>query len=249
MTFAIKADRLGKTYRIGESLSLAGAATNLARRLAGRETAERKEIKALWDVSFVVRPGEIVGLIGPNGAGKSTLMRILARITKPSAGEAQVRGNVASLLDVTAGFHIDLTGLENIYFTAAILGMSRSEIAANLDAIVHTAQLEPFLSTPVKRYSSGMILRLGVAIAANIDASILLFDEVLAAADNDFQAHCHDILRRAAQNGSAVIFVSHQLPVVRDLCPRSLLLNRGRLLADGPTEQILEQYQSGRDGL
>ncbi len=239
----VEAIALSKEYRIGQGLGLWRMLTSTGRRIVGRASESENRLQALNQVDFCVHPGEVVGLVGRNGAGKSTLLRVLARITTPSSGRAIIRGRTASLLDVTAGFHMDLTGLENIYFTGAIMGMTKREIAAKLDRISAMAEVADFLTTPVKRYSTGMYLRLGIAIAAHVNADLLLFDEVLAAADGRFQRQCYDVLRAAAADGRSVIFVSHQLDLVEQLYPRTLLLKKGRLAVDGPTGEVLARYR------
>jgi lipopolysaccharide transport system ATP-binding protein len=197
---------------------------------------------ALQDVSFDVQPGEVLGLIGANGAGKSTLLKLLSRITEPTAGRAELRGRVGSLLEVGTGFHPELTGRENVYLNGSILGMRRVEIDRRFDEIVEFAGVEKFLDTPVKRYSSGMQVRLAFAVAAHLQPEILLVDEVLAVGDAQFQAKCLGKMESVTNEGRTIIFVSHNLAAVRRLCPRSLLLDKGRLAYDGPTEKAIERY-------
>jgi lipopolysaccharide transport system ATP-binding protein len=204
---------------------------------------EREEFFALSDVSFSIQPGEVVGIVGRNGAGKSTLLKILSRITEPSAGKITIRGRVASLLEVGTGFHPDLSGRENIFLNGAILGMSRIEIRKKFDEIVAFAEVERFLDTPVKRYSSGMYVRLAFAVAAHLEPDILIVDEVLAVGDVAFQKKCLGKMREVASgHGRTVLFVSHNLTAVRQLCPRTLVLSRGQLAADGGTGGILDRY-------
>ncbi|HKQ06564.1 MAG TPA: ABC transporter ATP-binding protein [Blastocatellia bacterium] len=211
------------------------------RQLASR-SSEADTIWALKDVSFVVEPGEVVGIIGHNGAGKSTLLKILSRITQPTSGTAQIRGRVASLLEVGTGFHAELTGRENIYLNGAILGMARREIQQNFDAIVAFAEVERFIDTPVKRYSSGMYLRLAFAVAAHLQPEILLVDEVLAVGDAAFQKKCLGKMGDVAREGRTVLFISHNLSAVRALCPHTILLDRGRIKAAADTDRVLELY-------
>lgn len=212
------------------------------RRLSGRGGAGRETLWALRDVSFDVRAGETVGVIGGNGAGKSTLLKILSRITRPSAGEVDLYGRVGSLLSVGTGFHPNLTGRENVYLHGALLGMRRKEIRRKFDEIVAFAELEQFLETPVKHYSSGMYVRLGFAIAAHFEPEILLLDEVIAAADDAFRKKSVDKIREMTQNGRTVFFVSHDLETVRSLCPRVLLMRSGQLHEEGDAPDIIAAY-------
>ena len=199
-------------------------------------------IWALKDVSFEVRVGEVVGIIGRNGAGKSTLLKILSRITKPTTGFAEIHGRVGSLLEVGTGFHTELSGRENIYLNGAILGMRRSEIARKFDEIVAFAEVERFIDTPVKRYSSGMYMRLAFAVAAHLEPEILLVDEVLAVGDGGFQKKCLNKMQNVGQQGRTVLFVSHNMPAVTRLCERTILLDDGRVLRDGPSPQVVGAY-------
>lgn len=253
---AIRADGLGKRYRLGarqeryrslrDSLSQAARAglSRLRRGRAGRPTAET--IWALRDVSFTIRQGEVVGIIGRNGAGKSTLLKLLSRITEPSAGSVDLWGRVGSLLEVGTGFHPELTGRENIYLSGAILGMKRARIVEKFDEMVAFAEVEKFVDTPVKHYSSGMYLRLAFAVAAHLDPEILLVDEVLAVGDARFQRKCLDKMQEVGNQGRTVLFVSHNMPTITRLCPRTIMLGDGQLLGDGPSPQIVAQYlQSG----
>ena len=206
----------------------------------------KEEFWALRDVSFSIQPGEIVGIIGRNGAGKSTLLKILSRITEPTAGRISLRGRVASLLEVGTGFHPELSGRENIFLNGAILGMSRVEIRRKFDEIVAFAEVERFLDTPVKRYSSGMYVRLAFAVAANLEPEILIVDEVLAVGDSAFQKKCLGKMETVARDsGRTVLFVSHNLPSVRQLCRSAILLSAGRVEAQGPCHKILDIYQHG----
>ncbi|HLL73710.1 MAG TPA: ABC transporter ATP-binding protein [Pyrinomonadaceae bacterium] len=200
------------------------------------------EVWALEDVGFEVRPGEVVGLIGRNGAGKSTLLKVLSRITEPTRGRVELYGRVGSLLEVGTGFHPELTGRENVSLNGAILGMRKAEIEAKFDEIVAFAEVEKFIDTPVKRYSSGMYLRLAFAVAAHLEPEILLVDEVLAVGDARFQRKCLNKMEDVGQQGRTVLFVSHNMPAVTRLCPRTILLDGGRVLADGPSSEVVSAY-------
>ena len=215
---------------------------------ARKVMAERKGSEQFWalkDVSFDVAPGTVVGIIGRNGAGKSTLLKILTRITEPTSGEAFINGRVASLLEVGTGFHPDLTGRENVYMNGTILGMKKREIATKFDEIVAFSELEQFIDTPVKRYSSGMYVRLAFAVAAHLEPEILLIDEVLAVGDMEFQKKCLGKMNEVANTGRTILFVSHNLAAIRTLCPRTLLLVQGETLGVLPTDQALERYAGG----
>ena len=217
------------------------------RRAACRATASVASeppdaIWALKDVSLDIRPGEVVGLIGRNGAGKSTLLKVLSRITEPSAGRVEMRGRVGSLLEVGTGFHNELSGRENVYLNGSILGMSRKEIDRKFDEIVAFAEIDRFLDTPVKRYSSGMYVRLAFAVAAQLDLEILLVDEVLAVGDLDFQKKCLQKMGSIAEGGRTVIFVSHNLGLIHRLCGRAVLLRQGQVECDGPSNEVIQSY-------
>ena len=203
--------------------------------------------KALDEVSFEVRRGDILGIIGRNGAGKSTLLKILSRITVPTAGRVSLRGRIASLLEVGTGFHPELTGRENIYLNGAILGMRHQEIARRLDEIIDFAEIGQFIDTPVKRYSSGMYVRLAFAVAAHLDPEILIVDEVLAVGDLAFQKKCLGKMQKAGQIGRTVLFVSHNLTAVNQMCNRCLLLSGGRIIGEGPPAEVVNQYVSLSD--
>jgi lipopolysaccharide transport system ATP-binding protein len=220
--------------------AIANAASRIFRRGAPAATGE--SIWALSDVSFRVKPGEVIGLIGRNGAGKSTLLKILARITEPTVGSATIYGRVGSLLEVGTGFHQELTGRENTYLNGAVLGMRRKEIDRKFDEIVRFAELEKFMDTPVKHYSTGMYMRLAFAVAAHLETEILLVDEVLAVGDAQFQKKCMGKMGDLAAAGRTVLFVSHNLSAVTGLCQRALWIDRGKLLADGPVDEIAGQY-------
>jgi lipopolysaccharide transport system ATP-binding protein len=249
--FAIRVEGVSKRYRIGRAatprrsraaLALRSPFQYLAESL--RPPAEDEILWALKDVSFDVAPGEVVGLIGRNGAGKSTLLKMLARITEPTSGRAIIRGRVGSLLEVGTGFHPELTGRENMYLSGAVLGMKRAEIDRKFDEIVAFAEVERFLDTPVKRYSSGMYVRLAFAVAAHLEPEILLVDEVLAVGDASFQQKCLGKMGSVATQGRTVLFVSHNLVAVQSLCPRSVWLQGGQLMEYGETNQVVARYLS-----
>jgi lipopolysaccharide transport system ATP-binding protein len=248
----LRVEGLGKSYRIGERepyralrdvlTDALTAPARLARRQRRSKPASTDRIWALADVSFDVRQGQVLGLIGRNGAGKSTLLKVLSRITEPTTGQVTLRGRVGSLLEVGTGFHPELTGRENIFLNGTILGMRRAEIVRRFDEIVEFAGVTRFLDTPVKRYSSGMQVRLAFAVAAHLEPEILLVDEVLAVGDAEFQEKCLGKMRDVTQEGRTVVFVSHNLAAVRSLCSRALLLEQGRLAFDGPTDEAVERY-------
>ncbi len=244
----IRAAGLGKQYRIGERQPYKSLRDSIMRALSprARERSRRSRelIWALRDVSFAIDEGEVVGIIGRNGAGKSTLLKILSRITEPTEGRAELRGRVGSLLDVGTGFHPELTGRENIYLNGAILGMKRAEIERRFDEIVAFAEVERFLDTPLKHYSTGMYLRLAFAVAAHLDPEILLVDEVLAVGDVEFQKKCLGKMGEVARGGRTVLFVSHNLAAIRSLCSRGIVLAQGRLVFDGPAGDAVEAYLS-----
>jgi lipopolysaccharide transport system ATP-binding protein len=251
----LKAEHVSKRYRIGQREPyralrdvLAGAATAPFRLF--RKRPEQEEVDRIWaldDISFELQRGEVLGLIGPNGAGKSTLLKVLSRITEPTSGEVRIRGRVGSLLEVGTGFHPELTGRENIFLNGTILGMRKSEIVQRFDEIVEFSGVSRFLDTPVKRYSSGMQVRLAFAVAAHLQPEILLVDEVLAVGDAEFQAKCLGKMQDVTREGRTIIFVSHNLAAVRSLCSRALLLEKGKLVFDGPTEDAVARY-IGRSG-
>jgi lipopolysaccharide transport system ATP-binding protein len=228
---------------------LAAATTGLWRGardlVAGRPAgAGTEEFWALKDVSFEVEQGEVVGIIGRNGAGKSTLLKILSRITEPTEGRAVLRGRVGSLLEVGTGFHAELTGRENIYLSGAILGMRKAEIDRKFDEIVAFSGVEKFLDTPAKRYSSGMYVRLGFAVAAHLEPEILVIDEVLAVGDAEFQKRCLGKMSEVAKSGRTVLFVSHNMGAVKTLCERAILIDEGRVIADGSAVDVASRYLS-----
>jgi lipopolysaccharide transport system ATP-binding protein len=214
--------------------------------IRNQQSKIRNTFWALENVSFEVKHGEVVGIIGRNGAGKSTLLKILSRITKPTRGHAEINGRVGSLLEVGTGFHPELTGRENIYLNAAILGMRKAEVECKFDEIVAFAEVEKFIDTPVKRYSSGMYVRLAFAVAAHMETEVLLVDEVLAVGDSAFQKKCLGKIGDVAKQGRTVAFVSHNLAAIQSLCERSLLLDHGRLQLDGDSGSVVEFYLEDR---
>jgi lipopolysaccharide transport system ATP-binding protein len=247
----LRGERLGKRYRVGQRepyralRDVLGEALRLPVRIARGEKSQHAtpdEIWALRDVSFDVCRGEVLGLIGANGAGKSTLLKLLSRITEPTEGRILVSGRVGSLLEVGTGFHPELTGRENIYLNGTILGMRKAEIDRRFDEIVTFSNVERFLDTPVKRYSSGMQVRLAFAVAAHLETQILLVDEVLAVGDAAFQQKCLGKMKDVTEEGRTIIFVSHNLAAVQSLCTRALVLERGRLVFDGGTDAAVDRY-------
>ena len=208
-----------------------------------------EEVWALRDINFEVRRGEVLGVIGRNGAGKSTLLKILARITEPTEGRVTIKGRVASLLEVGTGFHPELTGRENIFLNGAILGMTRAEIKRKFDEIVAFAEVEKFLDTPVKRYSSGMYVRLAFAVAAHLEPEILIVDEVLAVGDAEFQKKCLGKMQDVAGHGRTVLFVSHNMAAVSQLCPKTIYMRDGELVAFSKTEDVMQSYISSRSNI
>ena len=215
--------------------------------IRGRPSIAGDEVEEFWalrDVAFEVERGEVVGVIGRNGAGKSTLLKILSRITEPTEGRVEIRGRVASLLEVGTGFHPELTGRENIYLNGAILGMTRAEIRRKFDEIVAFAEVERFLDTPVKRYSSGMYVRLAFAVAAHLEPEILIVDEVLAVGDAEFQKKCLGKMGEVAGEGRTVLFVSHNMASVASLCKKGILLDRGRIIVDSSVADVLSHYSA-----
>jgi len=253
----IMVENLGKRYRLQHQAkqpysTLRGAITDAARglfsgsrRKGSGDTPAEEDFWALRDVGFEVQRGEVMGIVGRNGAGKSTLLKLVSRITEPTIGRIRLRGRVASLLEVGTGFHPELTGRENIFLNGAILGMTKSEIRAKFDEIVAFAEVERFLDTPVKHYSSGMYVRLAFAVAAHLEPEILIVDEVLAVGDSQFQQKCMGKMRDVANNsGRTVLFVSHNLAAVEYLCSSAVLLREGRLVAQGTPQEVLEHYRS-----
>ncbi len=248
---AIRVEGLGKCYRLTHGSQRGGYRTlreslvdavKAPFRRASAGGPQTEDFWALSDVSFAVQPGEVVGIIGRNGAGKSTLLKILSRITKPTTGRVEINGRVGSLLEVGTGFHPELTGRENIYLNGSILGMSRVEIAKKFDEIVAFAEVEKFLDTPVKRYSSGMYVRLAFAVAAHLEPEILIVDEVLAVGDAQFQKKCLGKMSDLASSGRTVLFVSHQMAAVQSLCSHAVLMERGRIRNFGEKTRIIAEY-------
>jgi lipopolysaccharide transport system ATP-binding protein len=244
---AIRAEGLSKTYQLGQlrpTLSLKAAVTEAASaRFRDRSGSPGHElIHALKDVSMEVGRGEVLGIIGPNGAGKSTLLRILTRITPPTAGWAEIHGRVGALIGVGTGFHPDLSGRENVYLNGALLGMKKAEIDRRLDEIVAFAEIDRFLDTPVKRYSSGMFMRLAFAVAAHMEPEILLVDEVLAVGDAAFQRKCMGKMEGIARENRTILFVSHNMSAVQSLCHRAIWLDNGRIMAHGNTREVVSEY-------
>ena len=255
---AIRVDGLGKQYRIRAAQaryktvrdSLVGAVRGFGARLRrGGDGAGRDEmIWALRDVSFEVRRGEVVGVIGLNGAGKSTLLRLLARITEPTVGSGEIHGRVGSLLEVGTGFHHELTGRENVFLSGVTLGMKHAEVLRKFDEIVAFAEMDKFIDTPVKHYSSGMYTRLAFSVAAHLEPEILVVDEVLAVGDTRFQKKCLTKMSAAGYEGRTVLFVSHNMGTIARLCPRAMLLEGGHLVKDGPANEVVSAYLHGGSG-
>jgi lipopolysaccharide transport system ATP-binding protein len=261
----IRAENIGKRYVLGvggnpggyvtlrESMMTAVGSPWRRLRRGGEPSANGQkpdgEFWALRDVSFSIQQGEVVGIIGRNGAGKSTLLKILSRITEPTEGKISLHGRVASLLEVGTGFHQELTGRENIFLNGAILGMRRAEIKAKFDEIVAFAEVDKFLDTPVKRYSSGMYVRLAFAVAAHLEPEILIVDEVLAVGDIGFQRKCLNKMQDVGRSGRTVLFVSHSMPAITRLCSRGVLLQEGRVLSDGPISQVVSDYLGSGTGV
>jgi lipopolysaccharide transport system ATP-binding protein len=246
---------LSKQYRIGgkrqpyrtlrESLMTSVTAPLFFLRSAFRDPAIRSGYSTFWalrDVSFEIKSGEIVGIIGRNGAGKSTLLKILSRITEPTEGSARIRGRVGSLLEVGTGFHPELTGRENIYLNGAILGMRKQEIDQKFDEIISFAEVEQFVDTPIKHFSSGMYLRLAFAVAAHLEPEILIVDEVLAVGDANFQRKCLEKMQDVGQQGRTVLLVSHNMSAITRLCSRAILIDKGQVIKDGPSSQVVSAY-------
>lgn len=253
----IQVEGLGKRYLISDRQecyrtlrdvvadSFTGPWRRLNAVLGGRAPSNeggQHEIWALHDATFSVRRGEVLGVIGRNGSGKSTLLKILSRVTAPTTGRARVLGRVGSLLEVGTGFHFELSGRENVFLNGAMLGMSRAEINSKFDRIVEFSEIGEFLDTPVKRYSSGMFMRLAFSVAAHLDSEVLLIDEVLAVGDYDFQTRCMTKIRELTNSGRTVLFVSHSMGSVQTLCDRALLLEHGRLVMEGTPAEVIGRY-------
>jgi lipopolysaccharide transport system ATP-binding protein len=251
---AIEAHGLGKRYRIGAGSAhdgtlrgrISAAASGFARRLTGRDGPDgpSTDLWAIRDLTFTIARGEVVGIVGGNGAGKSTLLRVLSRITSPTEGEALIRGRVGTLLEVSTGFHPELTGRENVFLNGAILGMSRAEVARKFDDIVEFAGVSRFIDTAVRFYSSGMYVRLAFAVAAHMEPEILFVDEVLAVGDAQFQKKCLGKMSDVSREGRTILFVSHNMEAVQRLCTRGLLMKGGRLVADGTIGDVVAQYRA-----
>lgn len=240
----LELDNVSKRYMLGSSVrSVRDAFSDAVARLRAKSHASRRELWAVRNLSFKVEAGEVMGIVGPNGAGKSTLLKLISRITKPSTGTIRSRGRLSALIEVGAGFHPELSGRENIFLNASILGLNRREIMEKFDEIVAFSELEKFIDTPLKRYSSGMYVRLGFAVAAHMKPDVLLVDEVLAVGDASFQQKCIRRMRDLKENGASIIFVSHNMDLIAGLCPRTLLLWKGKLTALGPTDQVVSEYR------
>jgi lipopolysaccharide transport system ATP-binding protein len=261
MDIAIKAEHLSKRYRIGQKEAMhdhfGTAVIDLIktpiknfrkyRSLYRFDESESEASDILWaikDVSFEVKKGEVLGIIGRNGAGKSTLLKILSRITNPTDGRAEIRGRVSSLLEVGTGFHQELSGRENIYLNGTILGMRKKEIDSKIKDIIEFSGIKKFIDTPVKRFSSGMKVRLAFSVAAHLEPEILIIDEVLAVGDAEFQKKCLGKMHDFTKEGRTVVFVSHNMGAIIELCPRSIILKQGRIIDDGPSKPVVEKYLS-----
>ena len=247
MQTSIIVENLSKQYQLGSFTSDTMLRERLVKLLKGGVPRTRPEVQTLWalkDISFAVKPKEVVGIIGRNGAGKSTLLKVLSKITYPTSGRVRVAGRVASLLEVGTGFHEELTGRENVFLNGSILGMTKREVLAKLDAIVDFAGVERFIDTPIKRYSSGMRLRLGFAVAAHLDPDILIIDEVLAVGDAGFQKKCLSAMEDLRGGGRTVLFVSHNMAAVENLCSRCLWIDSGRVRKDGETRDVIQAYMN-----
>lgn len=245
MNSVITARGIGKRYQLGEHLRHNTLRDAMRAAFHRPPSGRAEDFWALKDVSFDIQQGEVIGVIGRNGAGKSTLLKVLSQITEPTEGDIRIRGRVASLLEVGTGFHPELSGRENVFLNGAILGMTRREIKASFSAIAEFAGVEKFLDTPVKRYSSGMYVRLAFAVAAHLNPEILLVDEVLAVGDASFQKKCLGKMDDVARSGRTILFVSHNMAAVESLCAKTLLLERGRVAAFGGTRDVIDQYLAG----
>ncbi|MDE2027099.1 MAG: ABC transporter ATP-binding protein [Candidatus Omnitrophica bacterium] len=244
----IECQNVWKKFTKGEKLlSLRDAIPHFVKNLAHNNHPnghlEEQEFWALKNINFTVQKGEVLGVIGPNGAGKSTMLKLLSRIIKPTKGSFAVNGRLSALIEITAGFHPDFTGRENVYFNGAILGMTTKEVDRKFDQIVDFSGVGEFIDTPVKRYSSGMYARLGFAVAAHVDPDVLLVDEVLSVGDMNFQAKCAEKMRELLNSGTTIALVSHNIPLVQSICSRILLLNHGEIIKDGSAEEVIPHYQ------
>jgi lipopolysaccharide transport system ATP-binding protein len=247
MSGSILVENLSKEYTIGrapQETMLRERLVSMLRHPMGSVARRKETIWALRDVSFRIEEGEVVGIIGRNGAGKSTLLKILSKITYPTAGSVSTRGRIASLLEVGTGFHDELTGRENIYLNGSILGMKKKEVDAKLDAIISFSGIEPFIDTPIKRYSSGMRLRLGFAVAAHLDPDVLIVDEVLAVGDAGFRKKCLDTMQDLRKGGRTVLFVSHSMGAVEGLCSRVIWIENGQVRMDGAPGDVIRSYMT-----
>lgn len=251
MNNAIEVINVSKKFQKGENHnSLRDFLPNLFKSAISKngkncDILKDQEFWALKDVSFELKKGETLGIIGPNGSGKSTMLKLLSSILNPTNGEIKINGKLAGLIEVGAGFHPDLTGRENVYLNGTIMGMRKKEIEKHFDSIVEFSELKEFIDTPVKRYSSGMYVRLGFSVAAHMEPEILLIDEVLAVGDISFQAKCAEKIYDMKKNGTTIIFISHNMEAVLDLCPRALLLYKGAMIADGVSEDTVREYRKG----
>ena len=251
MSVVLRLENLSKAYRLGE-ISREVFWNDWRRRLQGKppeDLSDKDHFWALRDVSFDVRHGEVLGLLGRNGAGKTTLLKIVSRITSPSSGKVKLRGRIASLLEVGTGFHMDLTGRDNVFLNGTILGMTRAEVARKFDEIVAFSGIEEFIDTPVKRYSIGMRVRLAFAVAAHLEPEILLIDEVLAVGDASFQQKCLGKIGEVSRAGRTVIFVSHNAAAIESLCTRGVVMDHGRVAFDGTQSEAIDFYAASRAGL
>ena len=247
MSDSIRVEHLSKEYHLGkknQETMLRERLVSLLKNPFAKDSGARESLWALRDVTFSVKEGEVVGIIGRNGAGKSTLLKVLSKITYPTSGRVNVHGRVASLLEVGTGFHEELTGRENIYLNGSILGMKRREVEAKLEQIIDFAGVERFIDTPIKRYSSGMRLRLGFAVAAHLDPDVLIVDEVLAVGDAGFQKKCLSVMEDLRKGGRTVLFVSHNMAAVENLCSRGIWIDAGRVRQDGATHEVIRSYLS-----
>jgi len=262
MSNALEIRGIGKQYYYGTNtsvLALRDIIENLiltpfgrgkeeiSQALMDKKQGKQNKFWALRDIDFDIEPGEVVGILGRNGAGKSTLLKMLARVTTPTEGQITINGNLGALLEVGTGFNSELTGLENIYLNGALLGMDKTYIKKHLDAIIAFSEIEKFINTPIKFYSTGMHTRLAFAIAAHLDPDILIADEVLAVGDSKFQRKCLDKMDSLGKEGRTVVFVSHSMPMINRLCSRGILLKDGRMIADGPVEEVAAQYMQGEN--
>ncbi len=244
---AIEFTNVWKKFKKGEKFnSLRDSIPAFFNRVARQKNddLQEQEFWAVKDVNFTIKQGDVVGIMGPNGAGKSTILKLLSRIIFPNKGTMKINGKLSALIEVTAGFHPELTGRENVYLNGTILGMKKKEIDAKFDEIVEFSGISEFIDTPVKRYSSGMYSRLGFSVAAHMDPDILLVDEVLAVGDIAFQAKCAQKMRELLGSGATIVLVSHQLNLIQSLCRRVILLNQGEVLKDGPTDEVIPHYQN-----